>query len=88
MKKGASKYGFGWNETKNAHGTSEWHMGNTCGFRAYIHRGLTDKTTVIVLTNGAPTDRIGITESIIDILSGSVRRLPQSAQPAKDPSVL
>jgi CubicO group peptidase (beta-lactamase class C family) len=66
---GTSTYGFGWNVTEDRHGRSVWHTGNTCGFRAYIHRGLTERNTVIMLTNGGQTDRIAITEAIIGILS-------------------
>jgi CubicO group peptidase (beta-lactamase class C family) len=72
--KGSSTYGFGWNETVDRHGKSMWHTGNTCGFRAYIHRGLTDKTTVIMFTNRGQTDRIGINEAIINIRSGRFHR--------------
>ncbi len=61
---------------ENAHWVNRLRLGIGLGFRAFIHRGLTDKTTVIMLTNGGQTDRVKINEAIINILSGSPHRLP------------
>ncbi len=76
VRSGTSTYGFGWNVTEDGHGRSVWHTGNTCGFRSYIYRGLTERTTVIMLTNGGQTDRVKINEAIINILSGKPHRRP------------
>jgi hypothetical protein len=85
VRSGTNTYGFGWNVTEDDHGRSVWHTGNTCGFRAYIHRGLTEKTTVIMLTNGGQTDRIGIAKDIINLLQDAAINMPNQQLP--DPTL-
>jgi len=45
-------------------------QGNTAGFRAFFERRFADRNTVIMLTNGGDTDRMGINDSIQRILRG------------------
>ncbi|HEX8878543.1 MAG TPA: serine hydrolase domain-containing protein [Candidatus Acidoferrum sp.] len=51
VEEGTSTYGFGWNVDEKDGGKYVWHTGNHAGFRAFIGRGLSDKVTVIMLTN-------------------------------------
>lgn len=72
VREGTTTYGFGWNIETDTTGTRVWHQGNTAGFRAFIERRLTNRTTVIMLTNGGDTNRMAINNRIQDILSEDV----------------
>jgi CubicO group peptidase (beta-lactamase class C family) len=70
VREGKTTYGLGWNVVSDETGTRVWHQGNTAGFRAFIERRLRDRTTVIMLTNGGDTNRMGINDAIQRILAG------------------
>ena len=70
VRQGRTTYGFGWNIVTDATGTRVWHQGNTAGFRAFFERRFADRNTVIMLTNGGDTNRMGINDSIQRILKG------------------
>jgi CubicO group peptidase (beta-lactamase class C family) len=78
VREGQTTYGFGWNAASDSTGRRVWHTGNTAGFRAFIERRLDDKITVIMLTNGGDTNRIGINDAIQRILAGQRVPLPQA----------
>jgi len=69
VREGSTIYGFGWNIVKTPGGLSVWHQGNTAGFRAFMERRLSSRTTVIMLTNGGDTNRMAINEEIQQILA-------------------
>ena len=75
VREGRTTYGFGWNIVTDATGTRVWHQGNTAGFRAFFERRFADRNTVIMLTNGGDTNRMGIDDSIQRIVRGE--SLPQ-----------
>jgi len=70
VREGSTTYGFGWNIVRDATGLRVWHQGNTAGFRAFIERRLSNRVTVIMLTNGGDTNRMAINEDIQRILVG------------------
>jgi len=69
VREGSTTYGFGWNIVRDASGVRVWHQGNTAGFRAFMERRLSSRTTVIMLTNGGDTNRMAINEDIQRILA-------------------
>jgi CubicO group peptidase (beta-lactamase class C family) len=69
VREGSTTYGFGWNIVRDTSGLKVWHQGNTAGFRAFIERRLSSRTTVIMLTNGGDTNRMAINEEIQRILA-------------------
>jgi CubicO group peptidase (beta-lactamase class C family) len=66
---GSTTYGFGWNVVNEAAGVRVWHQGNTAGFRAFMERRLWNRVTVIMLTNGGDTDRMGLNDEIQRVLA-------------------
>jgi CubicO group peptidase (beta-lactamase class C family) len=77
VKEGETTYGFGWNVSGATDHKSVWHTGNTDGYRAFIERRLTDRATVILLTNKGNSKRLQIKEAIFNLLDGRPYRLPQ-----------
>jgi len=71
VREGRSTYGFGWNIVTDSDGKRVWHQGNTAGFRAFIERRLSERITVIMLTNGGDTNRMAINDSIQGILKAA-----------------
>ena len=61
VKQGTSTYGFGWNIVDESGNKYLWHQGNQAGFRAFIGRWLTDRVTIIMLTNKGNSKRLDIT---------------------------
>jgi tetratricopeptide (TPR) repeat protein len=76
VKEGVSTYGFGWNVSNKDGHKSVWHTGNTAGYRALIERGLTERITVIMLTNKGNSKRLQIKDAIVNILAGKPYSLP------------
>lgn len=74
VRQGQTTYGLGWNAASDKTGRRVWHTGNTAGFRAFIERRLDERGTVIMLTNGGDTNRIGINDAIQRILAGGGAR--------------
>jgi CubicO group peptidase (beta-lactamase class C family) len=68
VREGVTTYGLGWNIATDEDGVRVWHQGNTAGFRAFIERRLRRRITVVMLTNGGDTDRMGINSRIQDVL--------------------
>lgn len=68
VREGSTTYGFGLNIATDAGGLRVWHQGNTAGFRAFLERRFSKQVTVILLTNGGDTDRMGINKEIQRIL--------------------
>jgi CubicO group peptidase (beta-lactamase class C family) len=77
VKEGASTYGFGWNVGEQEGRKFVWHQGATGGFRALIERRLTEKITVIILTNKGNSKRLEINEAIMNILNGKPYVFPK-----------
>jgi len=77
VEEGASTYGFGWNVAEG--GGYLWHTGSHAGFRALIARYLTDRATVIMLTNRGNSKRLGINTAIRNILAGRPYVLPKQS---------
>lgn len=77
VEEGTSTYGFGWNIASESGNKYLWHQGNQAGFRAFIGRWLTDKTTVIMLTNKGNSKRLDISAAIRNILAGKPYVLPK-----------
>jgi CubicO group peptidase (beta-lactamase class C family) len=77
VKEGVSTYGFGWNVSSKDGHKSVWHTGNTAGYRAFIERVLTDRITVIMLTNKGNSKRQEIKDAILNILAGKPYSLPK-----------
>jgi len=71
VREGRTTYGFGWNIVTDSDGKRVWHQGNTAGFRAFIERRLSERITVIMLTNGGDTNRMAINDSIQGILKAA-----------------
>ncbi len=71
VREGSTTYGLGWNVVNDADGPRVWHQGNTAGFRAFIERRLRPRRTVIMLTNGGDTDRMGINDRIQRLLAAA-----------------
>jgi len=70
VKEGTTTYGFGWNIGEQEGHKYVWHQGATGGFRALIERRLSEKITVIILTNKGNSKRLEINDAILNILSG------------------
>ena len=77
MKEGVSTYGFGWNIGNQQGHKFIWHTGSTGGFRAFIGRRLTERTTVIILTNKGNSKRLEINDAILNILNGKPYAFPK-----------
>ena len=77
VQEGTSSYGFGWNISDRDGRKVVWHQGSTGGFRALIERGLSDKITVVILTNRGNTKRLEISDAIARILDGKAYVLPR-----------
>src|SRR5215469_6291498 len=76
VQEGSSIYGFGWNVVKEDGNKYLWHQGSQAGFRAFIERRLTDRVTVIMLTNKGNSKRQDINAAIQNILAGKPYILP------------
>lgn len=79
VEKGASTYGFGWNIVDESGNKYLWHTGNQAGFRAFIGRRLTDRVTVVMLTNRGNSKRLDINAAIQNILAGRPYVLPRQS---------
>jgi CubicO group peptidase (beta-lactamase class C family) len=77
VEEGTTAYGFGWNIAEDGGGKYVWHTGSTAGFRAFIERRLTPRTTVIMLTNRGNSKRQDINKAIVNIFAGKPYVLPQ-----------
>jgi CubicO group peptidase (beta-lactamase class C family) len=77
VEEGTSTYGFGWNIARESGNKYLWHQGNQAGFRAFIGRRLTDRVTVIMLTNKGNSKRLDINAAIQNILAGKPYVLPK-----------
>ncbi len=77
VEEGNSTYGFGWNVAGNGGDKYVWHTGSHAGFRAFIERRLTERTTVIMLTNRGNSKRVDINEAILNILAEKPYVLPK-----------
>ena len=56
-----------------------WHQGSQAGFRAFIGRRLTDRFTVIMLTNKGNSKRLDINDAIQNILADNLYVLPRQS---------
>jgi CubicO group peptidase (beta-lactamase class C family) len=79
VREGTSTYGFGWNIEENGGSKYLWHQGNHAGFRAFIGRRLTDRVTVIMLTNKGNSKRLDINASVQNILADKPYVLPRQS---------
>ena len=80
VQQGVSTYGFGWNiEDEDGGGKYLWHTGSNAGFRAFISRRLSDRVTVIMLTNKGNSKRQDINGAIQNILSDKPYVLPKQS---------
>jgi CubicO group peptidase (beta-lactamase class C family) len=79
VEQGASTYGFGWNIADESGNKYLWHQGNQAGFRAFIGRRLTDRVTVIMLTNRGNSKRLDINAAIQNILADKPYVLPRQS---------
>ncbi|MGP0018365.1 MAG: serine hydrolase [Candidatus Sulfotelmatobacter sp.] len=77
VEEGSSTYGFGWNVGDKGGGKYVWHTGSTAGFRAFIERRLTDRVTVILLTNKGNSKRTEMNDAILNILAGRPYVMPR-----------
>ena len=77
VKEGVSIYGFGWNIGDQEGRKFVWHQGATGGFRALIERRLTERITVIILTNRGNSKRLEINDAILNILNGKPYVFPK-----------
>jgi len=77
VKEGTSTYGFGWNVGDSASGKYVWHTGSTAGFRAFIERRLTEKVTVVLLTNRGNSKRTEMNDAILNILADRKYIMPR-----------
>ena len=75
----SSTYGFGWNVSEDSSGKYVWHTGNQAGFRAFIGRRLTERVTVIMLTNKGNSKRLDINTGIQNILAARPYILPKQS---------
>ena len=73
VREGTTTYGFGWNIA----GDRVWHTGSTYGFRAFIERRRSERTTVIMLTNHGNSRRPDINAAIVNILAGKPYAFPK-----------
>jgi CubicO group peptidase (beta-lactamase class C family) len=83
VEEGTSRYGFGWNVEKKDAGKYVWHTGSHAGFRAFMGRGLGNRTTVIMLTNKGNSKRQEINTAIQHILANEPYVLPKQSGAAK-----
>ena len=79
VQEGSSIYGFGWNVVKEDGNKYLWHQGSQSGFRAFIERRLTDRVTVIMLTNKGNSKRQDIDAAIQNILVAKPYTLPKQS---------
>jgi CubicO group peptidase (beta-lactamase class C family) len=79
VEQGTSTYGFGWNIVDESGSKYLWHQGNQAGFRAFIGRRLTDRVTVIMLTNKGNSKRLDINTAIQNILAAKPYVLPKQS---------
>jgi CubicO group peptidase (beta-lactamase class C family) len=79
VEQGASTYGFGWNIVDENGNKYLWHQGSQAGFRAFIGRRLTDRVTVIMLTNKGNSKRQDINAAIQNILADKPYVLPRQS---------
>jgi CubicO group peptidase (beta-lactamase class C family) len=80
VQQGVSTYGFGWNiEDEDGGGKYLWHTGSNAGFRAFISRRLSDRVSVIMLTNKGNSKRQDINAAIQNILSDKPYVLPKQS---------
>jgi len=79
VQEGSSAYGFGWNVVEEGGNKYLWHQGSQAGFRAFVERRLTDRVTVIMLTNYGNSKRQEMNAAIQDILSGKPYVLPKQS---------
>ena len=77
VEQGTSTYGFGWNIADESGNKYLWHQGNQAGFRAFIGRRLTDRVTVIMLTNKGNSKRLDINAASQNILAAKPYVLPK-----------
>ncbi len=76
---GTTTYGFGWNIVEENGDRYVWHQGSRAGFRAFIERRLTDRVTVIILTNRGNSKRQDMNAAIQNILAGKSYSLPKQS---------
>lgn len=79
VQQGTTIYGFGWNVEKKDGSEYVWHTGSSAGFRAFIGRWLTDKETVVMLTNKGNSKRQEINAAIQNILAAKPYVLPRQS---------
>ena len=79
VEEGTSTYGFGWNIAGGGSNKYVWHQGNQAGFRAFIERRLTERVTVIMLTNKGNSKRRDINTAIQNILAAKPYVLPKQS---------
>jgi hypothetical protein len=79
VEEGNSTYGFGWNVAQDDSGRYVWHTGSQAGFRAFIERRFTPRTTVIMLTNRGNSKRMEINIAIQNILAAKPYVLPKQS---------
>ena len=77
VEEGTSAYGFGWNVRQDGNDKYVWHTGSHAGFRAFIERRLSERATVIMLTNRGNSKRQEINTAIQNILAGQSYVLPK-----------
>lgn len=79
VREGTSTYGFGWNVVQEGSTKYLWHQGSQGGFRAFIERRLTERVTVIMLTNKGNSKRLDINTAIQNILAAKPYVLPKQS---------
>lgn len=79
VQQGTTIYGFGWNVVEDGGNKYLWHQGSQAGFRAFIERRLTERATVIMLTNKGNSKRQEINAAIENILAGKAYVLPKQS---------
>jgi CubicO group peptidase (beta-lactamase class C family) len=77
VEEGTSTYGFGWNVGED--GKYLWHTGSHAGFRAFLGRRLTDRITVIMLTNRGNSKRQDINAAVQSVLAAKPYVLPRQS---------
>ena len=79
VKQATTIYGFGWNVEKKDGSDYLWHTGSSAGFRAFIERRLTNRETVVMLTNKGNSKRQEINAAIQNILAAKPYVLPKQS---------
>jgi CubicO group peptidase (beta-lactamase class C family) len=74
---GESVYGFGWNVGEQEGRKFVWHTGSSGGFRAFIERRMTERITVIMLTNKGNSKRQAINDAVLNILDAKPYVFPK-----------